>query len=263
MANKNEADTLLIHIEQTKPIEINDFTKSLNGLCGLFTLYAAEKGMCATTPKLYVSKIQEGCIEVFLQLAEAFVPFAAEANIYFDFVAHISQLKKFLVKGEGEKPVLSKVELDNISDSMAFVVKDANGFVDIKAIDDSTKNVFNNCNFFFQDGNVVQNQAERLKNELSTTMELNQVTYSKKLLTIKQAKGDIKAKTGNKGSIDDLYSGKQFPLSFDNDDLKQQILKDEGTNPFTKAFLVDVEVRTAGGRPIYYITALHDIVDLD
>lgn len=59
MEAKKEADMLLIHIEQSKPIEVGDFTKSLNGLCGLFTQYAAEKGMCATAPKLYVNKIQE------------------------------------------------------------------------------------------------------------------------------------------------------------------------------------------------------------
>lgn len=259
----NKADTLLIHIEQKNPIEIGDFTKSLNGICGLFTAYAAEKGMCATTPKLYVNKIQEGCIDVFLQLAQAFVPFISEANIYFDFVAHISKIKDFLVKGEGEKPNLSKTELDHLSDAMSFIVNDAKGEVDIKAIKGDTSYEFNNCNFIFADGNSIQNQADRLKKELQEMQTDKHGVYTNQLLTISQAKGDMKANTGNKGIIDDLYNSKPLPLSFANDYIKLQMLKDDGTNPFTKAFLVDVEVRTAGGKPVYYVTALHDIVDMD
>lgn len=263
MKEIKEADTLLIHIEQTKPIEVGNFTKSLNGLCSLFTQYAAEKGMCATTPKLYVNKIQEGCIDVFLQLAEAFVPFVAEANIYFDFVSYISKIKDYLVKGDGEKPSLSRTKLDSLSDSMSFVVNDPKGEVGIKAINGDTKYEFNNCNFLFSDANSVQNQSNTLKKELLTMQPQTETIYQKQLLTICQAKGDIKAKTGNKGSVDCLFEGKPLPLSFCSEELKLQILKDEETNPFTKAFLVDVEIRTAGGKPVYYITALHDVLDMD
>ncbi len=38
---------------------------------------------------------------------------------------------------------------------------------------------------------------------------------------------------------------------------------EEGTNPFTRAFSVDVEIKKANGKPIYYITALHDVVGID
>lgn len=262
MAN-NEADTLLIHIEQSKPIEVSNFTKSLNGLCGLFTQYAAEKGMCATTPKLYVSKIQEGCIDVFLQLMQSFLPFAAEANIYFDFVEHITRLKDLLVNGRGEKQKLTKTILDNLSDAMSFVVNDPKGNMDLKAIKADTNCEFHDCNFIYWEGNSIQNQAEILKKVLQESQTDTAGTYTKQLLTICQAKGDLKAKTGNKGSIDKFFNGKPLPLLFDTDELKQQILKDAATNPFMKAFLVDVEVRTAGEKPLYYITALHDVVDLE
>lgn len=259
----NGADTLLIHIEQSKPIEVGDFTKSLNGLCGLFTQYAAEKGMCATTPKLYVEKIQEGCIDVFLQLVVPFVPFIAEANIYFDFIEHITKIKEFFVNGKGEKPVLKRNELDNLSDSMAFVVNDPNGSLDIKAIKSSTNNEYKNCSFFFVDGNGIQNQTELLRKSLQESQAATTAVCTKQLLTICQAKGDLKVNTGNKGRIDNLFNGKPLPLLFDTDELKQQILKDAATNPFMKAFLVDVEVRTANEKPLYYITALHDVVDID
>lgn len=263
MDKRKEADTLLIHIEQTKPIEIGDFTKSLNGLCGLFTQYAAEKGMCATTPKLYVSKIQEGCIDVFLQLVEAFVPFMVEANIYCDFVSHIKNIKNFLVKGDGEKPNLSKVELDNLSDSMAFVVNDAKGSVDIQAINGVSQTIYNNCPFVFIDGNGIQNQAARLKEELLKTQLETSMIYTNQLLTICQAKRDIAEETGNRGRIDTLNGGKPLKLVFDTPELKQKILLNQA-NPFTKVFQVDVEIQTANGKPFAYcVKALHDILDMD
>ncbi len=263
MYNKKEADTLLIHIEQSKPIEIGDFTKSLNGLCGLFTQYAAEKGMCgATTPKLYVSKIQEGCIDVFLQLAEAFVPFVTDANIYFDFVSHIRNIKNFFVKGEGEKPNLSKAELENLSDSMAFVVKDPKGSVDIQAIKGVSQTIYNNCPFVFIDGNGVQNQVSRLKKELLET-QVGTSIYTNQLLTICQAKRNIAEETGNRGRIDTLNGGKPLKLVFDTPELKQSIFLNQA-NPFTKVFQVDVEIQTANGKPFAYsVKALHDVLDID
>ncbi len=36
MDKKKEADTLLIYYKHAAPVEIGDFTKSLNGLCGYF-----------------------------------------------------------------------------------------------------------------------------------------------------------------------------------------------------------------------------------
>ena len=263
MDKKKEADTLLIYYKHTKPVEIGDFTKSLNGLSNYFSSYAFSKGVYDAAPKLYVHKVKEGSIEVFLKLAESIaLPFIENSNIIMDFVQHFSNMKDYFCKGEGEKPKLSKADCENICDAMAVSAKDAQGFMSIKALDNASV-VFEDCTFNLIDSNCLQNRASMEKRELSVMPEIEQTSYSNCVLTICQAKSDISSKTGNRGKIDDLFEGKPLPLLFASSDIKQQILKEDSTNPFTRAFSVDVEIKKANGKPLYYITALHDVVGIE
>lgn len=263
MDKKKEADTLLIYYKHTVPVEIGDFTKSLNGLSNYFSSYAFSKGMYDAAPKLYVHKVKEGSIEVLLKLAESVaLPFIENSNIIMDFVQHFSNIKDYFCNGKGEKPILTKADCENIYDAMAVSAKDALGFMSIQALD-SASVVFENCTFNLTDSNCLQNRACMEKKELSAVPEVEQTAYSNCVLTICQAKSDISSKTGNRGKIDDLFDGKPLPLLFATPDLKQQMLMEEGTNPFTRAFSVDVEIKKANGKPIYYITALHDVVGID
>lgn len=51
-------------------------------------------------------------------------------------------------------------------------------------------------------------------------------------------------------------------LIFLTDDAKRKVLE-LPANPFQKAFLVDVDVRTAGGKPaLYRIVDVKDVLDL-
>lgn len=263
MDKKKEADTLLIYYKHAAPVEIGDFTKSLNGLCGYFSSYAISKGVYDAAPKLYVHKVKEGSIEVFLKLAEsAVLPFVENSNIIMDFVQHFRDIKDYFCSGKGEKPILTKADYDSIYDAMAVTAKDAQGLMSIQAMDSSSV-VFENCTFNLNDSNCLQNRASVEKKELTASPEIIQTAYSNCVLTICQAKSDIASKTGNKGKIDELFDGKPLPLLFATPDLKQQMLMEEGTNPFTRAFSVDVEIKKANGKPLYYITALHDVVGID
>ena len=64
----NEQEILRIHIENSQPIEISDFTKTMNGIGGLFSSFAQRNGKSKeeVNAKLYVSKIQKGSIDIHL-----------------------------------------------------------------------------------------------------------------------------------------------------------------------------------------------------
>ena len=66
MEQKNNVDAILFHIEHSKPIEISEFVTSLNAIGNLFSLFAKKNGDCkeAAKSKLYVEKIEEGCIDI-------------------------------------------------------------------------------------------------------------------------------------------------------------------------------------------------------
>lgn len=70
---------LLVHIEHSKPIELQDFITGLEGLGGLFRDFAAKNGQDKeqAQAKLYVEKIENGCIDIFLcdAVSASLIPF--------------------------------------------------------------------------------------------------------------------------------------------------------------------------------------------
>ena len=58
---------LLVHIEHSKPIEVSEFVSSLNALNSLYSSFVKKNGdnKIITHSKLYVEKIEEGCIDIY------------------------------------------------------------------------------------------------------------------------------------------------------------------------------------------------------
>lgn len=75
---------LLVHIEHSKPIEVKDFIATLNAVGSLYSSYVKNNADCKemANAKLYVEKIEKGCIDVYLcELAScAMIPFMENVN---------------------------------------------------------------------------------------------------------------------------------------------------------------------------------------
>lgn len=99
MEQKNNVDAILFHIEHSKPIEISEFVTSLNAIGNLFSLFAKKNGDCkeAAKSKLYVEKIEEGCIDIILcEIASAgILPFIENMNIILEFSSYIKNVLDF------------------------------------------------------------------------------------------------------------------------------------------------------------------------
>lgn len=108
---------ILFHIEHSKPIEIGDFVKTLNAISGLFSDYVRKK--CdyqdLTQAKLYVEKIEDGCIDIHLceVVSASIIPFIENANTLMDFSKYIKDIVTYYTKGIGNKPALTIKELIN------------------------------------------------------------------------------------------------------------------------------------------------------
>lgn len=65
---ENKQDILRIHIENSQPVEVADFTKTMNAFGALFVSFAQKNGKSKeeANAKLYVSKIIEGSIDIHL-----------------------------------------------------------------------------------------------------------------------------------------------------------------------------------------------------
>jgi hypothetical protein len=110
--------------------------------------------------------------------------------------------------------------------------------------------------FNSQQANAVQNAAKRY---LGPTLPADQILHDE-VLVLDQVRGDLKAKSGDRGLIESITKS-PVKLLFTSEEIKKGIL-DAPENPFQRAFIVDVEVKTVGGKPaLYKVLALKDTFD--
>lgn len=257
---------LLVKITHSKPIEVKDFVATMNAIGNLFDGFCQQNGDSsdAKKAKLYVQKIEHGCIEIFLTEAVSMLalPFMENMNIIMEFAAHMKNVIQYFTKGKGEKPELNIKELRQFHDVFAVTAGDNNGTTQIGAIQiGSNAPVYNITNFNYFESNSAQNQIQRDEKELKEREDTEKI-YERQLMKIFQMRGNMSTNAGNKATIDALYA-KPLPVVFENDELKYQILNHDD-NPTKQAYLVDVVIQTIGGKPTTYkVMALHDIVPLD
>ena len=263
----NEANALLVHIKHSKPVDLSEFTSSLNAVGNLYSSYMKRNGLTkdATTAKLYVSKIEEGSIDVILQdmIMGTMIPFLENANTMFEFASFIKQAVTYFSQGNGNKPELTMQDCKDLREVMTITAGDKDGSMEIGAINSADKSrVFVGCTFNFTEGNSMQNQLTR---EIETMKVIAPAddTYTRQLMKIYQMRSDMSSDVGNKAIIDSIAPKKKVGVVFETDELKERILNSD-ENPAKKAYLVDVVVQTIDGKlAAYKVTALHDVIGLD
>lgn len=257
---------LRVHIKHSKPVEINEFTTSLNSISNLFSSYVQKHGEIEeqTKAKLYVEKIQEGSIIVCLTelVTSTLLPFAENVNIIVEFATFIKDVYNYFINGSGEKPELTLSECNDFNNMLSLVAGDNKGEMAIGAvIRGDNNNVLVGCTFNYIDSNAGQNQLKLEAERLRAVAPLSE-KYSRQLMTIYQLRSDMDSNVGNKAIIESL-SHKKVSVVFETDKLKEDILNSE-SNPVKKAFLVDVEVQTVNNRiAAYKVLALHDVIDIE
>lgn len=262
---KPQETALLVHIEHSKPIEVSEFVSSLNALNSLYISFVKKNGnnKAMTKSKLYVEKIEEGSIDVFLcELASAaIIPFLENANAIFDFASYVKKVYDYFAKGSGDKPELDYQECTNFHDVLSVVTSDQKGKMEIGAINKSEKGIiFNKCTFNFGDGNGTQRLLKKEAEELKS-VSVETAVHERVLMQIYQMRTEPGTDIGNMAIIDEIYQGKKLGVVFATDELKKAILF--SYNPSQKAYWVDVKVLTLGGKPkAYNVVALHDTINI-
>lgn len=261
----NNNNVLRIHIKNSQPVDVSDFTKTMSAFGTLFSNFAQKNGKSKeeANAKLYVSKIIEGSIDIHLvELASlAVIPFVENSNLILEFAKHIKSIYDYFVLSKGDKPELNVPELKGVHDMVSIPANDRNGLMTVQVINDNAGNViFEGCTFNHIEGNGIQNQSDNALKERKALSNEGDI-YRKQLMTIYQVRKDG-ADRGNKGVIDAI-SDRKLGLVFDSDTLEDDILR-SAQNPMLKGYIVDVIVQTVQGKPAAYkIMALHDVIDLD
>lgn len=264
--SENSNLALRIHIKNSTPIQVSDFTTSINAIGSSFSNFAQKNGCSKelSNAKLYVNKITEGSIDIHLVelVSIGIIPFVENANLIMDFAKHLKSVYDYFTFSKGEKPELTSGELRDLHDMITIPAKDSNGSMDIQVIKGDVDNViFSGCTFNYMESNGLQNRINNDLDSIKSITEQGEI-YSRQLMTIYQLRKNPASSIGNKAVIDAI-SDKHLGLVFDSDDLKEAILESE-QNPMMKAYLVDVMMLFANGKPAAYkVIALHDVIDLD
>jgi hypothetical protein len=157
---------LLIHLKHSKPVEINEFTASLNAVGNLYSSFVQENGGCdeQAQAKLYVEKIQEGSIMVYLSelVSAGLIPFMENSNTILDFASYLKTVFGYYIHGEGDKPELTIQECKDFGNMLSVVAGDHKGRMEIGAVvKGDNNNVLVGCIINYTDSNAGQNTFKR------------------------------------------------------------------------------------------------------
>ena len=262
---------LTFKFDNKAPVALDDLTASLNALAESYKDYLAALGKAPPEEgvKLYVHDLRTGSIIAVLQAIadqghllfgeHGVVPTLQSAFDHADtlagFLGSINDVIQFFLGNPEAKKEPTRKEADQIVKFFEPMAKDIGSQLHVQF--NGTAHI-NEIHFHYnsQQANAVQNSARRYLGPMPPT---NQIRRDE-LLTLHQVRGDAKSRSGDRGIIESV-SESPVKLWFTSEEIKKGILESPD-NPFQRVFVVDVEVKTADGKPaLYKVLALKDSFD--
>lgn len=249
---------LTIKIENTKPIEITDFTEAFESLGNQYYKFLSESEhfKLSKETKLYVKEIRTGSIITELtDMVPAIIPFVEYSNSVIEFTNYLKSAYDYFAGKVSERPKeFDLKDCNNLSNVIKPVAKDNGSNITFTG-DFNFGDVTINMNLSSVEANAIQNGINRYKSELN---EQKSNVHGNVLFYWDSAKYDEKSKAIDRGFIDAI-SDQSLRVTFDDDRIKYQML-DMEDNPFHFMFLVDVEVLTVNNDipKMYKVLRLND-----
>jgi len=243
---------LSISIQNTKPVELGDLTKSLSALADEFQRHLIENDpeASAADVRLYVREIKTGSIVAdVIAISPQLLQGISYLNAVIGFAKHSKAAYDYLTGKSNDKPELDKTSYENFANIVEPIAKDHGAQLNVNA---PQGNVVINLNS--TEANAAQNSARKEIEKLqSSTSRL----HEKVLLYWYQARAEPTSKAGDKGIIESI-SPNPVKVICATDQIKLQMIFDL-ENPFKEAYVVDVIVETIKGKPaLYKIIAVHE-----
>jgi len=256
---------LTIRFDNRRPVDVTDLGLSLQALGEEYEEWVV-RSLHEPTPtnaRLYVTRVETGSILIVLEtlLDQASFVFK-HIDVFAGFLTNLQELIDFLLPNKGkpkDASTINPASVERVSTLVEPVAKDGGSHLTINV------NVFGNTApvsvqpilINSERANALQNSARRFLGPQLPTSGL----FKGELLRLHQMKGDITAKTGDRGIIE-KFSRKPVKLHFMSPESKAAIL-DQQDNPFKMAYVVDGEVGTIDGVPsLYKIYEVHGAVEL-
>ncbi|OAM31631.1 hypothetical protein A7P96_04930 [Eikenella sp. NML03-A-027] len=250
--------TLIVKINNSEPVELADFAKSMMSLANDYqSRQTADPKLPA---KLYIKEIKSGSIIAALA---PMMPLAGQLLIeHYDqienYAEHLYRLIGWLL-GKNDKPENTNgKQLNNLYNIVNPVANDKGSQLTFSTIDNSGS-VVNNITVNYYEANTVQNRARQEIQQLQEQeASVETGDYTQVVMYWAQAAPN---KETDQAVIEAVWPKPVKVILPDR--IKQEILLDE-PYPFKKLYIVDVNVQTVKGRPkLYKVLACYGSMDMD
>ena len=247
-----------IKIDSEKPIEINDFVGSFQGLAKELKKYIKEEypDMEAES-EIYIKEIRHGSfvidmLPVFMPLIE----YSGHFLVLEDFIVRWGGRIKTYFETDGRDQSASKSDLENILTTVNAVACDPKSShqIDLVTHEDSLKKTKTVLKFSSKEA---QTAAKELKNHI-LELEKKQSDLHERVVMFFERPSSADAKIGKRSGekvIIEEINEKSKPLIYTSELAERQIKHEfltSSENPFKKAFVVDVSVELKNGRRTGY-----------
>lgn len=250
--------SLTIEINNKKPVELVELTKSLIALGNQYNNFIQKNGGTEEekNAKLYIKEVRHGSIifDLVDYVVVGMIPFVENVNSVAAFAILCKKAFDFFTgKSETVPEGLTVQDYKDFSQMVQPIVSDRGSAMNVGTT------VNGNHNIIFNINNLEANAAQNICRdfiEKSKQKELNS-SAERVVMSLYQTRSNVEKDTGNKATIDAIHN-RPVNIIFDDENIKLSILKGDD-NPYLYAYLVDVKIETAAGKIIAYrITKLHE-----
>jgi hypothetical protein len=262
---------IVLTLDTKEPIELGAFVGVFTSLGNEYDRFIkqAEPDL-AGEADLFVHKVRSGSIIVdlipWLSMVAPFIDDAEKALIIEKFVRVWKERFESLLSGKGKAPE-TRSELRDWADAVKDIATDTNGSGKIEAVafKDGKKKISASFKFKSPEARQVLKTVERQQQVL----EKKQHADHKRVL-MRFTRSDISDVTvgkpsGEKVKIEEV-TDRALPLVYGSELAEERIkheIREADENVFKKGFVVDVNVKSTGGRPIAYaITNVHQVIEI-
>jgi hypothetical protein len=262
---------IVLTLDTKEPIELGAFVGVFTSLGNEYDRFIrqAEPDL-AGEADLFVRKVRSGSIIVdlipWLSMVAPFIDDMEKSLIIEKFLRVWKERFESLLSGKGNAPE-TRSELNDWADAVKAVATDANGSAKIEAVtfENGKKKIRAAFKFKSSDAREVLKAVERQKTLLEKTQHAD---HRRVLMRFTRSDiGDVTVgkPSGEKVKIEEI-SDRSLPLVYGSELAEERIkheIREADENVYKKGFVVDVNFKSIGGRPVAYaITNVHQIIDL-
>jgi hypothetical protein len=268
------APFLSLRLDTKEPMELGAFVGAFTSLANEFERYIKRSypDVSVEEAELFVRKVRRGSVIVellpWVAVAAPFISDMEKALVVDKFVRiWAARFQALFTRKEHKETPNTRAELKDWSDAVAAIARDPDGSATLEAavFQDGKKKIKAAFKFNTHQARAAQKVIEVRQRQLERKEHAD---HSRVLMRFTRSDiGDVNVgkPSGERIVIEDI-SDKPLALIYASEIAEDRIkheIREADENAFKKGFVVDVNVRSIGGRPVAYaVTNVHQIIDL-